>query len=149
MSNKNDWLDGIKKQIDLLRDTLSERDYKKYKIRLLLCLAERVTQFYHECGQCQIFQQDISALSPLTNLTELRLIGNKISDLSSLAPLTNLTGLELCRNQISDIYPLIENSGLDAGDWVCLEDNNLDLGESSENMENVRILEQRGVRVYY
>jgi len=72
MKNKSDWLDGIKKQIDLLRDTLSERDYKKYKLRLLLCIAERVTQFYPECGQCQIFQQDISALiQDIGNLVQL------------------------------------------------------------------------------
>jgi hypothetical protein len=63
MNTKNDWLDDIKRQINLLKDTLSERTYKKYKLRLLLCLAERVTEYSHECGQCQIFQQDISALS--------------------------------------------------------------------------------------
>ena len=72
MSNKNDWLDDIKRRINLLKDTLSERNYKKYKLRLLLCIAERVTQFYHECGQCQIFQQDISTLSQdVSNLIHL------------------------------------------------------------------------------
>ena len=62
MSNRNDWLDDINRQIILYKDTLSEKEYKKYKLRLLLCLAERVAQFSHECGQCQMFQQDISTL---------------------------------------------------------------------------------------
>src|SRR4030042_4615528 len=62
MTNKNDWLDGIKNQINLLKGTLSERAYKKYKLRLLLCIAARVAQFYDECGICQLFQQGISAL---------------------------------------------------------------------------------------
>ena len=72
MKNKSDWLNGIMRQVDLLRDTLSERDYKKFKLRLLICLAERVTQFYGECGQCQIFQQEISVLvQDVGNLVQL------------------------------------------------------------------------------
>ena len=72
MSNKNDWLDDIKRQIILHKDTLSEKEYKKYKLRLLLCLAERVTQFSSECGQCQMFQQDISTLvQDVSNLIHL------------------------------------------------------------------------------
>ena len=63
MSNKSGWLDDIKKQISLYKDTLSEKDYKKCKLHLLLCLAERVAQFSPECGQCQMFQQDIATLA--------------------------------------------------------------------------------------
>ena len=72
MNNKSDWLDSIKKQIALLKDTLSEKNYKKYKLSLLLCIAERVTQFYPICGQCQILQQDISTLTQdVGNLVQL------------------------------------------------------------------------------
>jgi hypothetical protein len=60
-----------------------------------------------------------------------------------------LTLLSLGANQISDISPLVENSGLGAGDEVWLLDNNLDLGEDSEDMENIRALEDRGVVVHY
>jgi len=59
----SDWYDGIAKQINQLKETLSERDYKKYKLSLLLCVAERVAEFSSECGQCQLFQQDISTLT--------------------------------------------------------------------------------------
>jgi len=63
MNSRSDWYDDIAKQINQLKDTLSEKDYKKYKLRLLLCVAERIAEFSPECGQCQIFQQDISTLT--------------------------------------------------------------------------------------
>ncbi len=92
---------------------------------------------------------DISPLSSLTNLTYLSLRSNEISVISSLASLTNLQWVSLYNNQISDISPLVENSGLGEGDRVLLGNNNLDLSEGSEDLENIRILEERGVRVDY
>ncbi|MBA7479402.1 hypothetical protein ES704_04056 [subsurface metagenome] len=92
---------------------------------------------------------DISPLSSLTNLTYLSLRSNEISDISPLASLTNLQWVSLYNNQISDISPLVENSGLGEGDRVLLGWNNLDLSEGSEDLENIRILEERGVRVDY
>jgi len=55
--------------------------------------------------------------------------------------------IHLNENQISDISALVENSGLGLGDRVWLENNNLDLGEGSEDMDNIRALEVRGVDV--
>ncbi len=88
----------------------------------------------------------ISALAGLTNLQELYLGGNNISDISYLAGLTNLQELHLQSNNISDISPLVENSGLSAGDFVDLSGNPL----STESV-NVYIpqLEARGVTVEY
>jgi len=43
----------------------------------------------------------------------------------------------------------VENSGLGEGDRVFLEVNNLDLSEGSEDLENIRILEERGAKVNY
>ena len=63
MGGHNSWLDGITDRINQLKDTLSEKEYKKYQLRLLLCVAQRVAEFSPECGQCQIFQQDISTLA--------------------------------------------------------------------------------------
>jgi hypothetical protein len=63
MKTDGNWYEGIKKQIDLLKDTLSERDYRKYKLRMLLCVAERVAGFSSDCGQCQIFQQEVTTLA--------------------------------------------------------------------------------------
>src|SRR6476661_3085627 len=49
---------------------------------------------------------DIKPLESLTNLTELRLNNQQISDIKPLKSLTNLTELGLNNNQISDIKPL-------------------------------------------
>jgi hypothetical protein len=43
----------------------------------------------------------------------------------------------------------VENSGLGAGDKLYLKDNDLDLGEGLEDLENIQILEDRGVIIYY
>ena len=72
MQTSNNWYEGIKKQLELFRESLNEKDYKKYKLRLLLCVAERVAEFSHQCGQCQIFQQDISTLTEdISNLVQV------------------------------------------------------------------------------
>ena len=90
---------------------------------------------------------DLSPLASLTNLTILCLQGNEVSDISPLSSLTNLTDLRLTQNQVSNISQLVENSGLGAGDTILLGGNNLDLTEGSEDMENIRALEARGVDV--
>ena len=69
--------------------------------------------------------------------------------MSPFVNLTSLTWLRLSENQISDISPLVENSGLGEGDEVWLEDNDLDLTEGSEDMDNIRQLEERGAEVHY
>ena len=90
MSNKNDWLDDIKRQANLLKHTLSEKDHKKYKLRLLLCLAERISQFYDECGQCQLFQKDISDLiQDVGNLVQLADKERQKSYFKSIDKITN------------------------------------------------------------
>ena len=55
---------------------------------------------------------DISPLSGLTNLTELGLSNNSIVDISPLSSLTNLTELYLQNNSIVDISPLSELTSL-------------------------------------
>lgn len=88
---------------------------------------------------------DISKLSSLTNLTALNLYKNQISDISPISGLTNLTALRFNTNQISDIKVLIDNSGIDSGDEIWLENNPL-----SDTSINTYIpqLEARGVTVY-
>ena len=59
----SDWYDGIAKQISELRNTLSEKEYKKFKLNILLSVAQRVDQFSPECTQCQTFQQDVNTIT--------------------------------------------------------------------------------------
>ena len=59
--------------------------------------------------------QNISDITPLTELTELRglfLFDNNITDISPLSGLKKLNGLNLCNNKISDITPLISLKNL-------------------------------------
>jgi Leucine-rich repeat (LRR) protein len=92
---------------------------------------------------------DISPLANLTNLADLSLSVNNIGDISPLAGLTNMHILHLFDNNINDISPLVENGGLGEGDEVYLENNNLDLAVGSEDMANIKLLEDRGVVVSY
>jgi len=59
---ESDWYKGVAKQIHELKNSLEDKDYKKYRLDLLLCMAQRVAEFSSECGQCMLFQQDISLL---------------------------------------------------------------------------------------
>jgi internalin A len=88
-------------------------------------------------------------LSSLTKLTRLDLSGNRIAGISPLAALSNLSWLQFSANLIADISPLVDNSGLGKGDEVWLEANSLDLSEGSDDLENIRRLEARGVVVHY
>ena len=73
MNGDSDWLNNIKKKIDPLKDTLSDKDYRKFKLRIVLCIAERLTEFYPVCGECQILQQDLSTLvQDIPNLISLQ-----------------------------------------------------------------------------
>ena len=89
---------------------------------------------------------DISPLANLTDLEQLRLYDNQISDVSIIANLTNLEYLELGLNQISDISPLVDNQGLSAGDIVWIKENPLSYASINVYIPE---LEARGVAVNY
>ena len=72
MSGNNDWYNGIAKQIGELRSTITEKDYKKFKLNLLLCVAQRVAEFSTGCGQCMLHQQDVATVTrDLPNLIQI------------------------------------------------------------------------------
>jgi len=84
---------------------------------------------------------DISALSGLTYLNHLNLGYNSISDISALSGLTRLTWLNLQSNpNLTDIQPLLDNTGLGAGDTVYLWSTNV-------RCTDVAALEAKGVEV--
>ncbi|OQX56639.1 MAG: hypothetical protein B5M53_00425 [Candidatus Cloacimonas sp. 4484_209] len=95
---------------------------------------------------------DISPLFNLINLTKLLLWQNNIKDINSIKHLIRIgdpeTGwwidLDLSYNQISDISPLVENSGIDEGDFVDICHNPL----NSQSIETyIPELENRGVEL--
>jgi hypothetical protein len=83
---------------------------------------------------------DISVLRGMTNLEALSLSGNMITEISALSGLTRLTGLRLYNNSISHIQPLLDNTGLGAGDTV-------DLRSTSVGCSDVTALGAKGVTV--
>ena len=64
---------------------------------------------------------DISPLSGLTNIRSLEIEGNQISDITPLATLVNLHGLHLRQNNISDISSFAELTSLRSLS-LCLND---------------------------
>ena len=72
MEARSDWYNRTAAEINLHQDTLSKRDSKKYKLDLLLRVANRVDDFASYCGECQMFQQEVTALAQdLGNLIQL------------------------------------------------------------------------------
>ena len=56
----------------MYKDSLSENEYKKYKLDLLLRIAKRVDSFSTICGECQLSQPEITSLvQDLGNLVQV------------------------------------------------------------------------------
>ena len=89
---------------------------------------------------------DISAVAGLTNLTSLYLSSNTISDISAVSGLTNLTWLGLGSNTISDLSPLVSNTGLGTGDAVDVRRNALNTVSINAHIPT---LQRRGVTVRF
>ncbi len=99
---------------------------------------------------------DISALSGLTSLRVLTLYNNSISDISALRVLTDLGDVEgaffragpdlnLSNNpNLSNIQPLLDNTGLGAGDRINLSDVN-----PAMPCADVALLQAKGVTVIF
>ena len=63
---------------------------------------------------------------------------NNISDITPLSNLTSLTSLSLNDNNISDVSPLVNNVGLGSGDTVYLEENHLNAVSVSTHVPALR-----------
>jgi len=80
---------------------------------------------------------DISALSALTNLEILWLGVNQINDISALSQLANLQTLDLAGNQISDISPLKQLTNLMS---LYLPDNQISEISPLSSLTNLDVL---------
>lgn len=56
------WYENIEKVMGSYQASLTPKEVKNYKLDLLLRLARRVADFSEECGQCQVFQPDITQM---------------------------------------------------------------------------------------
>ncbi len=72
MEIQNRWYEEITQKLDPYRDTLSKKEQKRYQLDLLSRVARRIAEFYNECGECQLFQQEITAyVNELGNMIHL------------------------------------------------------------------------------
>ncbi len=62
MEAQSSWHSQIVKEISPYQGSLSKKESKKHKLDLLLRVARRVDDFSPECGNCQLFRQEITKL---------------------------------------------------------------------------------------
>jgi len=82
---------------------------------------------------------DLSPLADLTNLKILLINGNKISDLSSLSKLVNLLDLNIGENQISDLTPLTNLTNLKILSFFSNQATDISPLASLTNLETLAI----------
>lgn len=71
MEIRSRWHQEIAQTIHSYQDTLSKKEQKRYKLDLLERVSRRVAEFSPQCGECQLFQQEISEyVGELGNLTQ-------------------------------------------------------------------------------
>ena len=96
-----------------------------------------------------LVDNQITDISPLAGLTKLRLLwldDNSISDISAIAGLIDLTDLRLLNNAISDLSPLVANTGLGSSDWIDVRGNVLN--NTSINT-HIPTLQSRGIVIEF
>lgn len=72
MEFRNRWHEETAERISAYQGSLSKKEQKKFQLDLLLRVTRRVAEFYDECGECQLFQQEITAyVNELGNLVHL------------------------------------------------------------------------------
>ena len=84
----SDWCNRVIREINSYKDALSKKEYKKYKLDLLLRMAKRVDGFYSYCGECQMLQPEITELTQ--NLANLIQIPNKEERKSYFKKINNM-----------------------------------------------------------
>jgi len=72
MEVNNRWHKETAEKISAYQSSLSKKEQKKYQLDLLLRVTRRVAEFHDECGECQLFQQEITAyVNELGNMIHL------------------------------------------------------------------------------
>jgi hypothetical protein len=72
MEERSLWYWEIEREIGRHKDWLDPKNYKKYKLDLLLRVAVRVDAFAAVCAECHAFQSEIESLvNDLGNLVQL------------------------------------------------------------------------------
>jgi hypothetical protein len=70
----------------------------------------------------------------LTKLQRLALSNNRVVDLGPLRGLTELSTVNAQANRIESVTPLVQNTGIGAGDLLWLRENPIDCQAESQNL---------------
>jgi len=72
MEIQNRWYKETAEKINSYQSSLNKKEQKKFQLDLLLRVTRRVAEFNEECGECQLFQQEITAyVNELGNMIHL------------------------------------------------------------------------------
>jgi hypothetical protein len=98
MNTGSDWYSKIDQKISRLKNSLDQKDYKRFRFDSLLAVARRVDQFSSDCAQCMSFREDVDRL--INNSSDSAQIFDKElrkAHLSDLNKTMNKMGLHLRR----------------------------------------------------
>ena len=82
------WYEKIASNINSYRTTMSQRDFKKYKLDQLLRIARKVDDFSGYCTQCNELQPEITRLTQ--NLGNLTQVATQVERKSYLTAIGNM-----------------------------------------------------------
>ncbi len=72
MEINNRWYKETAEKINSYQSSLSKKEQKKFQLDLLTRVTRRVAEFNDECGECQLFQQEITTyVNELGNMIHL------------------------------------------------------------------------------
>ena len=72
MEFRNRWHKETIEKISTYQGSLSKKGQKRFQLDLLARVTRRVAEFHDECGECQLFQQEITAyVNDLGNMVHL------------------------------------------------------------------------------
>jgi hypothetical protein len=147
---------SILKQLNKQDTTITQEDLEKLRIlnaRNMYIQSLEGLESATNISNLLVGQNNITDLSPISGLSNLRFLGirdTKINDLGPLTNLTNLTSLYIDNCPIEDLTPLLSLSNLRILSirGIDIEDsspNKLILDTLKQQNPNIRIISQNGV----
>lgn len=88
MLSQSKWMEDIGTRIETLKNSLTPKEYKKFKLDYLLRLAGKVAEFSEICPECQPYRADISGLldvpvnAALMNRDDRKQYSRKMNEIS-------------------------------------------------------------------
>lgn len=63
METQDNWLNDIAGAIDKCKNEFTAKDYRRYRLDLLLRAAKRVASFSSDCDECQRLREEITKIA--------------------------------------------------------------------------------------